>query len=328
MWNFRRRTDDDFRTEIDAHIALEMDRLIAEGVDPDEARQRATRTFGNVTAAQERFYESGRVLWLDELRQDVRYAIRTLRRSRGFAATAILTLALGIGANTAIFTVANAILLKPLPYPQSDRLIWIEEVRPDFGTRVPGTHFLDWQEHSRVTEGVAAYTSGAWTLTGVDQPERLDGYRVSASFFRTLGTRMALGRNFLPVEDREGGERVVLLSHTLWQRQFRGDQSIVGRVITLDNEGHRVVGVLPRDFRFLAPGEVWLPLALDEAQEHGIAERNFGFSTLSVFARLRAGVGLNEATADLARITRTFARQDTAVFKTFADARLRVTTLH
>lgn len=273
---------------------------------------------------KESYRADRRLPWIDDAWRDLRYAVRTLLRNPGFSCVTLVTLALGIGANSAVFTVANAVLLKPLPYTQAGRLIWIEEVRPQLGARVPGAHFLDWQEYSRVTDGIAAYTDGAWTLIGTDEPERLEGYRVSASLFPTLGVEMLLGRAFLPIEDRPAGERVAIISHSLWQRQFNGDPSIVGRSIRLEQQDHRVVGVLPPTFRFFAPGEVWLPLVLDDAQEQG----NTGFSTLSVFARLRPGVSRDQAAAEFEHIKRTYGRQETVAFKAFMNARLRLTPLH
>jgi putative ABC transport system permease protein len=234
--------------------------------------------------------------------QDLRYGVRALLRNPGFAIIAVLTLALGIGVNTAIFSVVNALLLRPLPFPQPERLVWIEEVIPVLTDRVvPGSHFLDWQEHSRLLDGIAAYNPAELTLTGAGEPERLEGCRISASFLPLLGARLLVGRNFLSEEDRAGGERVAILSHRLWRRRFNADQAVVGRSVRLDDESYRVVGVLPPDFRFFAQSEIWLPMALDHAKEHGPL-----IHLLRVFARLKPGVTTEQATAELDTIRQAY----------------------
>src|SRR5262249_32182501 len=161
-----------------------------------------------------------------------------------------------------------------------------------------GAHFLDWNEHSRTLAGIAAYNTEDVTVTGVGEPERLECYSVSASFFPTLGAPMLLGRNFLPEEDRAGGERVAILSHSLWRRRFESDQGVVGRSIKLNDQSYRVVGVASPDFRFFLRSELWIPLALDYAEEHG----NRMTSLLNALARLKPGVGVEQAEAEMETI--------------------------
>ncbi len=260
----------------------------------------------------------------DEMFQDLRYGWRALVQHKAFTFVAIFTLALGIGVNTAIFSAVNALLLRPLPYPQPERLVWVEEVTPQSSDGfVPGAHFLDWSAHNRLLDGIAAYNNEEVTLSGVGEPERLEGYRVSASFFSTLGVAMPLGRNFLPEEDRADGERVVILSHSLWRRRFSSEQGVIGRSIRLDDKDYRVVGVLPPDFRFFLRSEIWLPLALDYAQEHG----NQMFSMLDVFARLKPGVAPEQAIAELETIKNVYEGADQKE-KTLFQGRLRLTPLH
>ncbi len=256
--------------------------------------------------------------------QDLRYGARMLVKNFGFTAVALITLALGIGANTAMFSVVNALLLKPLPYRNPEQLVWVGETAPqrknDF---IPGPHFLDWREQSQTLEQIAAYSPNDLTLTGAGEPERLDGNRVSAGFFTLLGVTPLLGRNFLPAEDRAGGERAAIISHSLWQRRFSADQNIIGRSITLDNQSYAVVGVLPPDFRFTHPFEVWVPLALDPQQERG----NQQISILSAIARLKPGTTREQAQAELETIRSRFesARQGG---RPLFDGQVRLASLH
>jgi len=171
------------------------------------------------------------------LLQDIRYGARTLGKSPGFAAVAILTLALGIGANTAIFSVVNTVLLRRLPYRDPDRLVWITQFIPAQGnTLVFDSDYFAWSRQNQVFESMAAYDSPEFTLTGAGDPERLEAGRVTAGFFAVLGVEPMLGRGFLAEEDRPGGPQVCVLSHELWQRRFGADRSIVGRSITLDDK--------------------------------------------------------------------------------------------
>jgi putative ABC transport system permease protein len=221
---------------------------------------------------------------------DLGYAWRTLLKNPGFATTALLTLALGIGANTAIFTFVDAILLKPLPYEDADRIVRVLE-KPPMGERngISTLNFLDWQRDNAVFEFMAAQTGGAATLTGVSEPVQLRGARVSARFFDVFKIRPALGRTFLPDEDQPGKERVVVLSHVLWVNQFGADPSIVNRTILLDNQPHTVIGVLPAGSAFdRAFNQLWRPLAFEPSN----MTRNFHW--LVSFARLRPGVSLQQ----------------------------------
>jgi putative ABC transport system permease protein len=239
-------------------------------------------------------------LWLqpkrleDEMFQDLRFGLRTLMKNRGFTLIALLTLSLGIGANTAIFSVVNALLLRPLPYRDSDRLVWITETftRPEI-EYVPVPDFFAWSAQSQTLAQIAAYAPDNLTLTGAGESERLDANHVSAQFFTLLGAQPLLGRNFLPAEDRPGAERAVIISHGLWRRRFGGDRGIIGRSITLNDQGHVVVGVLPPDFRFIYPCDVWVPLALNPTQDPMLG------SIPNAIARLKPGATREEARAEL-----------------------------
>src|SRR5262245_33889820 len=256
--------------------------------------------------------------------RDLRLGCRMLARSKTFTFIAILTLALGIGGTTAIFSVVNALLLRPLPYQQPERLVWIDEAIPIITRRVvPAGHFLDWQERSQLLDGVAAFNTLEMSLVGAGEPEQVEAGLVSARFFPTLGARMLLGRNFLPEEDRAGGERVVILSHSLWRRRFNEDRSVVGRSIRLNDNDYRVVGVAPPDFRFFSEGELWAPLALDYAQEHATGM----IRMLSVFGRLKPGATPEQARAELETIRQSYEGAGEKKSPLF-QGRLRLSPLH
>ena len=199
---------------------------------------------------------------MKELVQDLRYGIRTLRKSPGFATVAILTLAIGIGANTAIFSFVNGVLLKPLPYGEPERIVRVLEKPPGGGRNGISTlNYLDWQKENTVFEYVAAQTGGSVTLSGVEEPVQLRGARVSAHYFDIFGIKATLGRTFLADEDQLGKEAVAVLSHALWSSQFGADPKVIGRSITLDGRPHTVVGVLPAGGAFdRGFSQIWRPL--------------------------------------------------------------------
>jgi putative ABC transport system permease protein len=227
--------------------------------------------------------------------QDLRYALRTLRGSPGFTAVAILTLALGIGANTAIFSFVDGVLLKPLPYPEPDRIVRVLE-KPPRGERngISTLNFLDWQNDNTVFDFMAAQSGGGATLGGVTDPIQLRGSRVSARYFDIYGIKAALGRTFLPGEDQLGKNKVVILSNALWVTQFGSDPNIVGKAILLDNDSHQVIGVLPAGGAFdRAASQIWRPLAFEQSN----MTRNFHW--LTSFAKLKSGVSLQQAKANM-----------------------------
>jgi putative ABC transport system permease protein len=247
---------------------------------------------------------------MDTLIQDIRYALRTLTRKCGFSAVVVLTLGLGIGANTTIFTVVNGVLLKPLPYPEPDRLLMLWERSLSDGTlgTVAPANFYDWREQSRSFEKMAAIDPYPdFILNGSGVAKRLAGAAVTQDFFSLLGTRMAVGRDFLPEEDHPGANHVIVLSYSIWQRYFGGRSDVVGKPLTLNNVPYTVVGVLPRDFSFVSKAsdyqsrnrfDLWTPLALPTPPEAW----QRGTHPLCVFARLKPGVPLQQAQADLNQI--------------------------
>lgn len=238
---------------------------------------------------------------MEGLLHDIRYSVRTLLKSPGFATVAVMTLALGIGANTAIFSVVENVLLRPLPYPQPEQLVQIWNTYPPQVPRAglsPGD-YADWRQQNASFSAMGAYgeISQGFNLTGESEPQRvLVGY-VSAGLFPLLGTKLAAGRYFLPEEDRAGGAPVVMLSHRLWQSRFGADPAVVGRTITLDNQGYRVAGVLPADFRLLRWPDLWMPIGQygDDLTEH-IHHAFIGV------ARLKPGITLTQAGEEMVRL--------------------------
>jgi len=247
----------------------------------------------------------------DEMFQDLRFGMRMLTRHRGFTLVAVLTLALGIGANTAIFSVVHAVLLRPLPYAQPEQLVWIWETSPKDDIKAEAAsvpNFVDWRNQSESFAELAAYAAAAPVLTGAGEPERIPGTSVTANFFDTLGVKMALGRTFVAEENAPGNNLVVILSQGLWQRRFSSDPQIIGQKLMLNGNSYEVVGVLPRGFKNpqpdeARPPELWLPLALNPAQ----AGRRNDF--LRVVARLKPEVRIDQARAEMATITDGLAQQ-------------------
>jgi putative ABC transport system permease protein len=239
--------------------------------------------------------------------QDLRYGIRMLRKSIGFTLAAVLTLALGIGANTAIFSVVNAVLLRPLPYPQPDQIVRVFETnRTMVESPTSPPNFLDWREQNHVFERVAAFQSMVFNVVSPDGVEQLSGMRVSADFFPLLRVTPALGRSFLPNEDAPAGDRVVMLSHGFWVARFGGDSSLVGKTVTLGEQTFTVVGVLPPDFEFLSRQiPLWTPLRLGDASHR----MRRGERYLQAIARLRPGVTLQQAQTEMNSIALNLGRQ-------------------
>ncbi len=259
--------------------------------------------------------------------QDVRYGARMLLKSPGFTAVAVLALALGIGANTAIFSVVNSVLLRSLPYSDPDRLIVIWETNPNLseGLRLRNeaspANFLDWKAQNTVFEDLGAYNWNTFNLTGGDQPEQLTGNPVTAGIFSTLGVKPLYGRVITPDDDREGAPPVVVLSHRLWQRRFGARADVVGQQIALNNQSYTVVGVMPPEFEFpVAMSELWVPMAFTKAA----AERRQAHF-LYTRARLKPGVTLAQAQAEMDTIA---ARLRQQYPDTNTDRGIRLVTLH
>jgi putative ABC transport system permease protein len=236
---------------------------------------------------------------VDTFWQDIRFGFRTLLRSPATSAVALLTLALGIGANTAIFSVVNGVLLEPLPYPDPDALVVVLESNPGLGFprfSVSPPNFDDWRHQNQVFESMAAISRGRFNLTGGDRPEAVPGEQVTPELFRVLGVQPVLGRGFLPEEGRPGGPKVAVLSHGLWQRRFGSDRAALHRQILIDGESFTVIGVMPPGFELRSQTQIWLPLPWDFTPD------SRGGHFLSVLARLKPGVSLEKARTEMKAI--------------------------
>jgi predicted permease len=296
------RRDEELQEEIAAHLRMAIADRMARGASRDEAERAARREFGNVTHVAEvtREAQRGPALWLERLAQDLRYGWRALRRTPAFTAVAVATLALAIGANSAVFTVVNSVLLAPLPFRDPGRLYAASYLPADLPFELPpgldDRLYLEYRGHVSRFEQVAGYQRQALTLSGAGDATRLAGARASANFFEVLGVQPALGRAFTPQEDQAGADQVVILSDRLWRTRFNGDRSVLGATITLDGIRRTVIGVMPRGFTFPAASELWTPLALRLD-----AGNSFIFP---VVGRLRADATPDQAKSELEAIAR------------------------
>jgi putative ABC transport system permease protein len=300
-WRWHRRTDEDFSEEVQATIALETDRLIAEGIQPNLARHAAHRAFGNVTRAQERFYESSRVMWLDHLQRDIRYACRTLVKNPGFATVAVLTLSLGIGATSAIFSVVYGVLLKPLPFHEPDRLVAVSHRAPGFNTSTlpqSAATYFTYRDHARVFEDIGLWRAQELSIVRSGMPEPEQALRVTDGLLAVLRVQPFLGGLLRKEDDVPSAPNRVLLTYGYWQRAFGASRDVVGQSLMIDGSAYEVVGVLPASFKFLnTRAAVLLPMKLNRTQ--ATAMSGFGPGGL---ARLKEGVTVAEANDDIARI--------------------------
>jgi putative ABC transport system permease protein len=305
-----RRRDDDLRANIDGYVDLLTDEKIAAGQSPEAARRAALIEIGSVDAVKESARSVRAGALLADVAQDARYALRMMRRDLGFTAVAVVTLALGIGANTAIFSVVNAVLLKPLPYADADKIVVVWERNTAIGKErdpVAPLNYLDWRSENTVLEELGAYRVRAIALDDVSGPEQLRALSLSSSVFRVLSASAAIGRVFTEEEERRS-DQVVVLAHALWQRRFGGNASAIGRSVSLNGAAFTIVGVMPPDFRFPDgdPVDLYSPLTFTVPRE--LISR--GLHTLMVVGRLKNGATAESATADLGRIAKRIAAAD------------------
>jgi len=306
----KERVEEELGEEVRWFLEMAAEEKMKEGLTRKDALRAVRLERGSLEVTKEVVRSAGWESFVETLWQDLRFAARMLRKSPGFTAVAVLTLALGIGANTAIFTVVNGVVLKPLPFPQPDRLVMLLEKQLSDGTlgTVAPANFFDWREQSHSFDKMAAIDPYPdFILNGSGEPQRLTGAAVSSDFFSLLGIHIALGRDFLSEEDRPGYNRVVILSYSTWLHYFGGRPDIVGRQLTLNDTAYSVVGVLPRDFSLVSKAsdfqsrnrfDLWTPLALASPPEPW----QRGTHPLCVFARLKPGIPLQQAQTDLNQV--------------------------
>jgi putative ABC transport system permease protein len=290
----RKRADLDHASEFESHLALEVEDNLARGMSAGEARNRARQKLGNTTLLREDVYQMNSIGFLETLGQDLRYTVRMLRKGPAFTLTAVLTIALGLGANAAIFSFLDAVLLKPLPYPEPERLIAVTEHLAQFDhNSVAAGNFLDWRESAKSAR-LCASMGNLFTMVGRGEPQRVQARLVSYDYFDVLGSPVGTGRTFLPEEGIPGNDHVVILSHRYFEQHLGADPEILGKDLTLDSTAYKVVGILPGGSWYdRHPADVWIPLALTRAS----ASREF--HNMQVFGRLNAGYTLAAAYAEL-----------------------------
>jgi MacB-like periplasmic core domain len=267
--------DQELDDELHDHLDRKTEEYVARGMTHEEAHRHARLELGGFEQTKEKCRDARRVNWIQDLLQDLRYGLRLLRKSPGFTTTAVLTLALGIGANTALFTIVNSVLLGPLPYPQPNQLVAIYQKTAQFqAAGVTYPDFLDWQQQNRSFSLLEAYTEHDFNLTDAGEPEKLRGQMISAGFFSLLRVKPLLGRTFRPEEDQAGANAVALLAEGLWKRRFASSPDILGHSLNLYGKEYTVVGVVPGDAPFFRPSDVFVPIgAWDETPPCAIAAR-------------------------------------------------------
>lgn len=316
----RKRDESRLREELEAHLALQTEANLRSGLSNEEARRQAVLKFGAVEAIKEGYRDQLRLSSWESLVQDIRYAIRGFRRSPGFTVVVVVTLACGIGASIAIFSVVHAVLLRSLPYDHADRLVRIWETDPpDRAQRsdrrpVSPAAFHDWRREHAIFADIAATTSGSnhsLTLTNAGTPLKITTDRVTGSFLRVLGVQPILGRGFLPEEEQPGRDQVVLLSHDLWETRFGRDSDIIGRSIALDRKSYTVIGVLPQHFRspdrLSAPNT---PFLLTPLTSDTLTTDDRGTHILYVIGLLQPGTTLKRTQFRVAELARALERLD------------------
>jgi predicted permease len=296
----RKAADREIADEVDSYLEQATAAWMERGLSPEDARRAARLEMGSPTAVREQVREYGWENSIDILFADLRYAVRRLSRTPSFSAATVLTIALGIGAATAIFTAVSGVLLKPLPYPHSDRLVALVHTAPGIGINemnmAPSLYYT-YSDESRVFESVALWERDSWIVTGRAEPERVSGLSVSPGFLQTLGVQLQLGHGFASADGIPGGEPVVLLSDAFWRARFGGDRSIISRQLRLGGTGFTVIGVLPPSFRFMdRQVSLITPLRFHRAEVSLVQFCCEGF------ARLKPGATLADANADVARM--------------------------
>jgi predicted permease len=304
----KRKLEAEMSAELQEHLELRTERNIENGMTPEDARYAAMRSFGGVEQIKERARDQHGFSWLDGSSQDLRYGARQLRKDPGFAAVAILTIAIGIGATTAIFSIVNGVMLRPLAYPHPERLVAVHETYPPDGNASVVTRgvFNHWETHATCFSSIAAARSVLGNLTGANDPERVATLQVSPNYFATLGVQPVIGRGFRPEEATPGREKVIVLSHWFWLREFAGRADVLGGTVQLNDESFSIVGVLSDTGELYTGVHVFTPLVTTAADRENRAPTR---DSLDVVARLKVGMSLEQAASEMQVMARAMAQQ-------------------
>ena len=310
----------DIDEELRAHLEMEIEANRELGMTPEEARLSASKSFGNVASIRDQAYEVKGGGFMESVWQDLRYSGRMLLKHPGFTLVAVLTLSLGIGANTAIFSIVNAVLLRPFPYQAPEQLVTLGEFTPRGSVSYP--NFVDWRAQNTLFESVSAVRANeSYNFTGAGEPERLQGRLVSAGFFSLLGTKPVLGRDFVAEDDRAGANPAVVLSYPFWSRRFGNDPGVIGKQIALNNLSYTVVGVTPQNFQYGLDADVSIPIGLS-AERFKARGADPG---ISVVARLKPNVSQQQAQAETEMV---YARMEQQYPETNTGRRGYLLSLH
>ena len=298
------RTQSELDEELNYHIEQQTEQNIRLGMNPEEARFAAHKAFGGLEQAKEQSRDARGVRWIENLWQDLRYGLRMMLKRPGFTLIAIGMLAIGIAANTAVFSIADGLILRPFDFSNQDRLVMIWTQMPSAGVHhkyIPIALFTDWQEQNQSFDQLVRFSGGLDYLTGAHGPEQVWGNVVSANFFDALGVKAVLGRTLQKGEDEPGRDKVVVLRHSFWQRRFNSDPEIVGKTMAINERTYTIIGVMPEKFNFPAhfDGQYWTPFTLDEKKK-----RDYDHGAHNAFGLLKPGASIEHANAELSSILR------------------------
>jgi putative ABC transport system permease protein len=313
--------DRQMNAEVRFHIEMETQKNIARGLSPEQARTQALKDFGPMEKHKEETREARGVSSFEMLMADLRYGARSLTKRPAYAVLAIVTLGMGIGANTAIFSVINGVLLKPLPYENGDRLVIVRQSAPLAGQRAIGVavpEYFDYRAQANVFDGLVEYHQMTFDLINRGEPDNVNTGVVSHNFFDVLGIKPLLGRTFVASDDIPGAEAVLVLSHTYWQTKFGGDRNILGQVFEMNDRPHRVVGVLPNVPHYPQENDVYMPVLacpFRAAAEQQVAQNHRAFGALNVFGRLKPGVSVEQASSAVSTIANRFTTDNPTAYR-------------
>ena len=315
------RLDRELNAELRFHLEMEAQKYVGQGMSPGEARDQALRNFGPMAKHTEEARDTRGITWLEELIADLRYGARTLRKNPGFALLAVLTLGLGIGANTAIFSVINGVLLKPLPYDNGDRLLLIQQSttqasQQNFGVSIK--ELYDYRQQLASFDGLVEFHQMNFDLLRRGEPDRVATGVVSPNFFAVLGIRPILGRTFVATDDDEGAEAVLVLGHAYWRNKFGADTNIVGQVFEMNDRPHTVVGVLPAVPHYPNEVDVYMPTSVcpfRAVAETNIESNRRAFSALQVFGLLKPGTAPETAATEVTTVAQRWAQDFPQVYR-------------